>query len=206
MSLAPPQGLKESDFETIEDAVLETARGRWFLREFARRARAADTSRLLEAVSRIEGALMGQAPALDAARLDAEDHLAALDERQARLSEIGWMLRERGYDGDICALIEKEARAVGRLAATLRGGGAARRPEPARIEAQRAIAAPAETPTDALPPPAVRSTVVGPPPAETLHPPQAARPEPHRPWREAAADALAPVDRMSIRDRLALFA
>ena len=39
MSNKPPPGLTEDDFESIEDAVMETARGRWFLREFARRAR-----------------------------------------------------------------------------------------------------------------------------------------------------------------------
>ena len=122
MALTPPQGLEESDFETIEDAVLETARGRWFLREFARRARAADTGRLLEALGRIENLLSDREGPRSAPIIDGEQQARLLDERQERLSEIGWMLRERGYDGDICALIEKEARALARLAATVRGG------------------------------------------------------------------------------------
>lgn len=46
--------LSVADFEAIEAAVMETSRGRWFLAEFARRNRTADTGVLLEALSRIE--------------------------------------------------------------------------------------------------------------------------------------------------------
>jgi len=46
--------LSVADFEAIEAAVMETSRGRWFLAEFARRNRTADTGILLEALSRIE--------------------------------------------------------------------------------------------------------------------------------------------------------
>jgi hypothetical protein len=52
----PPIGLSEADFESIEAAVMETARGRWFLAEYARRCRADDTARILSAVDRLEGA------------------------------------------------------------------------------------------------------------------------------------------------------
>ena len=188
MTLTPPPGLEECDFEAIEDAVLETARGRWFLREFARRARAADTSRLLDAVLRIEGAVMGRGLPIEGSVAGIEDHARALEERHGRLAEIAWMLRERGYDGDICAMIEKEARAVGRLALTLRGGAPANEPPRAQIEGPRAPPAPLD-----LPPPPVSATVE-PPPA------------PIKPWREAAAAALAPIDRMPTRERLAFFA
>lgn len=44
----------EADFDAIEGAVMETARGRWFLTEFARRNRHANTQALLEAISRLE--------------------------------------------------------------------------------------------------------------------------------------------------------
>lgn len=46
--------MPEEDYEAIEAAVMETARGRWFLMEFARRNRNADTTVLLEAISRLE--------------------------------------------------------------------------------------------------------------------------------------------------------
>ena len=43
----------DSDFAAIEAAVMETSRGRWFLREFARRNRHANTDDVLEAVARL---------------------------------------------------------------------------------------------------------------------------------------------------------
>jgi hypothetical protein len=44
----------QKDYEAIEGAVLESPRGRWFLAEFARRNRAADTLILLEAIRKLE--------------------------------------------------------------------------------------------------------------------------------------------------------
>jgi hypothetical protein len=44
----------EADYEAIELAVMETDRGRWFLSEYAKRNRHADTQVLLTALSRIE--------------------------------------------------------------------------------------------------------------------------------------------------------
>ena len=43
----------EDDYQAISDAFMETSRGRWFLTEYARRNRNADTSMVLEAVARI---------------------------------------------------------------------------------------------------------------------------------------------------------
>ena len=48
--LPPPEGLTEDDFERIEAAVMETERGRWFLQEYARRQRAAESEEILAAV------------------------------------------------------------------------------------------------------------------------------------------------------------
>ena len=42
--------IAEADYEAIEGAVMETHRGRWFLKEYARRNRAADTQMLLQAI------------------------------------------------------------------------------------------------------------------------------------------------------------
>jgi len=44
----------EESFEAIEQAVMETARGRWFLAEFAVRNRQAETITLLKSISRLE--------------------------------------------------------------------------------------------------------------------------------------------------------
>ncbi|WP_377846647.1 hypothetical protein [Bosea sp. UC22_33] len=50
-SLTP---LSQADYEAIEAAVMETARGRWFMVEYAKRNRQADTLQLLGAIQRIE--------------------------------------------------------------------------------------------------------------------------------------------------------
>jgi hypothetical protein len=42
-------------YEALESAVMESARGRWFLAEYARRNRAADTMMLLDALKKLEG-------------------------------------------------------------------------------------------------------------------------------------------------------
>ncbi|MFC5068247.1 hypothetical protein [Flaviflagellibacter deserti] len=54
--------MPDEDYEAIEAAVMDTARGRWFLAEFARRNRNADTALLLDAIERIER-LMALRPA-----------------------------------------------------------------------------------------------------------------------------------------------
>lgn len=61
--------MSERDYEAIETAVLETARGRWFLGEFARRNRAADTAVLLDAVRRLEGRVAADRQIRDSERL-----------------------------------------------------------------------------------------------------------------------------------------
>ena len=43
----------DREYRQIEAAVEETERGRWFLREFARRNRAADTDRMIQAVENL---------------------------------------------------------------------------------------------------------------------------------------------------------
>ena len=50
----------DADFEAIREAFLETARGRWFLDEYTKRNRNADTAMVLEAVARIENSLAAQ--------------------------------------------------------------------------------------------------------------------------------------------------
>jgi len=52
----------ETDYEAIEAAVQESPRGRWFLGEFTRRNRAADTLMLLEAIHKLERGVAENAP------------------------------------------------------------------------------------------------------------------------------------------------
>jgi len=46
--------LSQVDYDAIEAAVMETARGRWFMAEYAKRNRQADTLQLLDSIQRIE--------------------------------------------------------------------------------------------------------------------------------------------------------
>src|SRR6267378_2781971 len=50
----------EEDYAAISEAFMETARGRWFLTEYAKRNRNADTRMVLDAVARIEQSLTAQ--------------------------------------------------------------------------------------------------------------------------------------------------
>ena len=50
----------EADYDAISAAFMETSRGRWFLSEYAKRNRNADTSMVLDAVARIEQNLAAQ--------------------------------------------------------------------------------------------------------------------------------------------------
>ena len=50
----------EEDYAAISEAFMETSRGRWFLTEYAKRNRNADTRMVLDAVARIEASLAAQ--------------------------------------------------------------------------------------------------------------------------------------------------
>src|ERR1700753_1526681 len=50
----------EEDYAAISEAFMETSRGRWFLGEYAKRNRNADTRMVLDAVARIEPSLAAQ--------------------------------------------------------------------------------------------------------------------------------------------------
>lgn len=82
--------LSEADFEAIAAAVNETERGRWFLAEYARRNRHADTERVLEAVTRLERSLAVRpdaAPA-DTIRSTIADMAEAIARTKAEIAAI----------------------------------------------------------------------------------------------------------------------
>jgi hypothetical protein len=128
---------REEDYEAISDAFMETSRGRWFLTEYARRNRNADTRMVLDAVARIEESLAAQKQppphnalpealaairsALDDARAQASTALDDLAPEQALapvrkgarvIREIAWRLREIGADGRICDLIDSQVSVI----------------------------------------------------------------------------------------------
>ena len=48
------------EFDAIEEAITQNPRGRWFLNEYARRNRAADTNRLVDAIERLYKEAIGR--------------------------------------------------------------------------------------------------------------------------------------------------
>ncbi len=125
----------EADYHAIREAFMETARGRWFLTEYAKRNRNADTAMVLEAVARIEqsiGAAHHEAAAsppsealLEAALEKARaaireqftetgfDHTLLPWRKSARIiREIIWGLRESGADPRICNILDGQVRAI----------------------------------------------------------------------------------------------
>ncbi|GEP02190.1 hypothetical protein [Methylobacterium oxalidis] len=52
--------IEPSEYDLIEATMSESARGRWFLSEYARRNRSADTDMLLGAIGRLESAVTGE--------------------------------------------------------------------------------------------------------------------------------------------------
>jgi len=76
---------REEDYDAISEAFMETSRGRWFLSEYAKRNRNADTRMVLDAVARIEQDLAAQKqPAPATAPLDVTAQLAAAKKEAAK--------------------------------------------------------------------------------------------------------------------------
>lgn len=113
MKIAPPEGVREDDFEAIEAAVMETVRGRWFLSEYARRARGDEIRQVLDAVARLEHVVTEKAeqramPADPSIRL----LMQRLKEVTQHLDGLAGDMRAQGYDETLCEQIEAQARAV----------------------------------------------------------------------------------------------
>lgn len=141
---ARPVQPSEADYDAIKEAFMETSRGRWFLGEYAKRNRNADTRMVLDAVARIEETIAAQKkpvrdPLLDealaalraalaeardatAAAVDdlaIEQNLAPVRKGARVIREIAWRLREIGADGRICDLIDSQVAAIEGAAAKL---------------------------------------------------------------------------------------
>src|SRR5215212_6696622 len=89
-NLPVPVGVSEANYDAIEAAVMETARGRWFLAEYARRNRHADTNMLLKALDRIEAAMRGERSVepVDRIRFDLVEMSKAISRTKAEIASI----------------------------------------------------------------------------------------------------------------------
>jgi hypothetical protein len=127
----------EEDYDAISQAFMETSRGRWFLGEYAKRNRNADTRMVLDAVERIEQTISAQKQppadnglsealatirrAVDRAEATAiaavgspaaEEDLAPIRKGARIIREISWRWREIGADGRICDLLDSQVSAI----------------------------------------------------------------------------------------------
>lgn len=103
-----PAPLSQADYEAIESAVMETSRGRWFLSEFARRNRHADTTMLLKALERIEGAVTGERSvgAVDRIRFDLVEMANAIARTKAEIAAIRPESEDQGRFGKASAELD----------------------------------------------------------------------------------------------------
>jgi hypothetical protein len=111
--ITPPKGLNEADYETIEAAVMETVRGRWFLAEFARRSRVDEMRQLLDAFAKLEQVVCEQRasaadPSIRLLVQRLKDVAQSLDRMVAEM-------RAQGLDERFCTGVEMQARAVSGL-------------------------------------------------------------------------------------------
>src|ERR1700722_19219364 len=82
LSPALPTGPShEAEYDAVYAAVTETERGRWFLSEYAKRNRRADTDLVAAAIARMEAAVCGDAPQSSAAAPPSPPPTAAAIER-----------------------------------------------------------------------------------------------------------------------------
>ncbi|WP_439497322.1 hypothetical protein [Bosea sp. (in: a-proteobacteria)] len=83
-SLTP---LSEGDYEAIAAAVMETARGRWFMAEHAKRNRQADTTKVLAAITKLQRAI-GQPASQPASGPDLREAIALIADLRTDLERI----------------------------------------------------------------------------------------------------------------------
>ncbi len=105
--------LDPADYHAIEAAVMETARGRWFLAEFAKRNRNADTDVLLGAIDRLEKTLVVNKPnqQFEQVRFDLEEMAKVIERTKDEIAALR-------PDGDSIRQFEEAAIALDSIVQT----------------------------------------------------------------------------------------
>jgi hypothetical protein len=141
ISTMPPGLPADEDYDALCEALMASERGRWFLQEYAKRNRNADTGVVLEAIARVEAVVRGEqahhatqgmriellemartiaqtradvAEAKPAPAAEATPDPAATDIFAAagRLQDVAWTMRERGLDMTMCDQIADLSSAI----------------------------------------------------------------------------------------------
>jgi hypothetical protein len=187
-SVPPPQGINEIDYEAIEAAVTETVRGRWFLAEFARRNRVAETRQLLDAMARLEAAVTTGLVALPATDPSIRLMIQRIKEIAAQLDAVAGHMRDAGVSERFVDAVDLQGRAVAGLmrGATLTGNRPGGR----------------EAPIPEVPPPRMPRADL---PASLSGTPTEPRTPPVVPVDDPRRAALSGLDGMTLAEKLALF-
>ena len=125
MTKPPPAPMTDSDYETILGAVLETARGRWFLAEHMRRNRQADTRLVLKAIGQLQRSLQ-ERPSVSGAermRLDLVDMANAIARTKSEIAAIKPAEDREGKIGfasnELDAIVETTEKATSEILAAI---------------------------------------------------------------------------------------
>jgi len=140
ISTMPPALPADADYDALCEALMASARGRWFLEEYAKRNRNSDTGLVLDAIARVEAVVRSERAhqasqgvrieLLEMARTIAQtraDVAEAKPERTGgpsaasgtdvfaaagRLQEVAWTMREHGLDMAMCDQITDLSTAI----------------------------------------------------------------------------------------------
>lgn len=97
-------------YEALESAVMESARGRWFLAEYAKRNRAADTMMLLDALKKLENVASTNPVKSDKARPDIDQLASTIKAARSEIASThNDLLPDGGYLASDAALYDRIA-------------------------------------------------------------------------------------------------
>ncbi|HRD78410.1 MAG TPA: hypothetical protein PK264_21140 [Hyphomicrobiaceae bacterium] len=143
----PPPQDADKEFRAIEAALLETARGRWFLAEHGRRSRRMETSALETAIGQLKSSLRAPpavvgriksdlqalveevttarsavmqrvpVPAKDSPEVNGTHAPQGILQAAEELHELAWALQSRDVDAETCTRIGRQAASIFALAA-----------------------------------------------------------------------------------------
>jgi chemotaxis protein CheZ len=125
MTNPPPAPMTDADYETIMSAVLETARGRWFLAEHMRRNRQADTKLVLTAIEQLERSLRERQniPGAERMRLELIDMASAITRTKMEIASIkpaGGSAGKIGFaTNELDAIVETTEKATSEILAAI---------------------------------------------------------------------------------------
>jgi chemotaxis protein CheZ len=97
------------DFDALETAVRETARGRWFLDEYARRMRGSDSERVFQALEKLSSVIneKTQASSFDVLRRELESMAAGIAQTRREIAAIKPPQTEKAGNDRIVAATEE---------------------------------------------------------------------------------------------------